>query len=48
MKHTITVEKRTSKAGKEYYVLVITWENGYKFETFLNNEQSFIIMNVCK
>lgn len=48
MKHTLEVVKRMSKAGKEYFVLVITFENGYKFETFLNNEQAFIITNVCK
>lgn len=38
----VIVEK-TSKAGKPYKVLQVTFPNGYVFETFLNNEQSFII-----
>lgn len=38
----VIVEK-TSKAGKPYKVLLISFPNGYVFETFLNNEQSFII-----
>lgn len=38
----VIVEK-TSKAGKPYKVLQITFPNGYVFETFLNNEQSYII-----
>ena len=38
----VIVEK-TSKAGKPYKVLQITFPNGYVFETYLNNEQSYII-----
>lgn len=38
----VIVEKN-SKAGKPYKVLQITFPNGYIFETFLNNEQAFII-----
>ena len=37
------IVERTSKAGKLYKVLQITFPNGYVFETFLNNEQSYII-----
>lgn len=36
-------EVRTSKAGRPYNVLVIVFENGYRFEAFLNNEQAFIL-----
>lgn len=40
-------EKRLSKkSGKEYVVLVIEFENGYKLETFLTNEQNFILADV--
>lgn len=39
-------DNRTSKAGKPYTVLVIVFENGYKLETFLNNEQNFILRDV--
>ena len=38
----VIVEK-ISKAGKPYKVLQVTFPNGYVFETFLNDEQSFII-----
>lgn len=37
------IVERTSKVGKLYKVLQITFPNGYVFETFLNNEQSYII-----
>ena len=37
------IVERTSKAGRLYKVLQITFPNGYVFETFLNNEQSYII-----
>lgn len=39
-------EDRTSKAGRAYTVLVILFDNGYQFETFLNNEQAFILRDV--
>lgn len=39
----VSIEKRTSKAGKDYHVLVVRFKNGYKFESFLNNDQYFII-----
>ena len=35
---------QTSK--KEYYRLVIIFKNGYKFTSFLNNEQLFILKSV--
>lgn len=45
--YNITIEQRTSKkSGNSYNVLIIEFENGYKFETFLNNEQYFIIANI--
>lgn len=37
---------RTSKAGKSYCVLVIVFDNGYKLETFLTNEQQFILRDI--
>lgn len=41
------IEKRVSKkSGSMYSVLVITFKNGYKFETFLNNEQVYIIGSI--
>ncbi len=39
-------EVRTSKSGKPYNVLIVIFENGYQFETFLNNEQAFILKDV--
>ena len=38
------IESRVSgKTGKPYKVLVLKFENGYIMETFLNNEQAFIL-----
>lgn len=37
------VVEKVSKAGKSYKVLKVTFANGYVFETYLNNEQSYII-----
>ena len=37
------VVEKVSKAGKPYKVLKVTFANGYVFETYLNNEQSYII-----
>ena len=39
-------EQRVSKAGREYQVLVIVFENGYKLETFLTNEQQYVLADV--
>lgn len=40
-------EKRYSeKKGKYYEVLVLIFENNYKMEVFLSNEQQFIIGSV--
>lgn len=38
----VVVEK-TSKAGKPYKVLQVTFPNGYVLETFLKTEQAYII-----
>lgn len=38
--------ERVSKAGRTYQVLVIEFENGYKYETFLSNEQQYILADV--
>lgn len=42
----LKVEERTSKAGRPYYMLVITFKNGYVFETILNREQAYIITSL--
>ena len=40
-------EQRVSKkSGNSYEVIVFVFENGYKFESFLNNEQAFILHEV--
>lgn len=39
-------ENRTSKNGREYQVLVLFFENGYKMDVFLSNEQQFILNNI--
>lgn len=39
----VRVEERTSKNGRPYYMLVVTFDNGYQFETLLSKEQAFII-----
>lgn len=40
-------ENRVSKrTGNAYQVIVIVFENGYHLETFLNNEQQYILANV--
>ena len=38
----VVVEK-TSKAGKSYKVLQVTFPNGYVLETFLKTEQAYIL-----
>lgn len=39
-------ENRVSKNGNAYQVLVIVFSSGYKFESFLSNEQQFILNSV--
>lgn len=39
----VRVEERVSKNSKTYYMLVVTFQNGYQFETLLTKEQAFII-----
>ena len=40
-------ENRVSnKTGNPYQVLVLVFENGYKLEQFLSNEQQFILADV--
>ena len=38
-------ENRVSKAGNLYQVLVVEFPNGYKFESYLNNEQQFVLVD---
>lgn len=38
--------QKTSKAGKPYQTLVIKFSNGYELETFLSNEQQYILKDV--
>lgn len=45
----VELETRTSsKTNRPYQVLVISFENGYKLEQFLNNEQKFIIESIAQ
>lgn len=39
----LTVKDCVSSKGKPYSVLEIHFDNGYVFNTFLNNEQKFCI-----
>lgn len=40
-------ENRVSKkTGNAYQVLVLVFENGYKMDTFLSNEQQYILNEV--
>lgn len=40
-------ERRVSaKKGTTYEVLVLNFDNGYKLDTFLTNEQLFILKDV--
>jgi hypothetical protein len=32
-------ERQSSKTNRPYYVLVVTMQTGYQFETFLNKDQ---------
>lgn len=36
----------SNKSGREYTVLVLVFENGYKLDVFLSNEQQFILKDV--
>lgn len=37
------MEKKISKEGKEYEVLIITFPNGYEKKVFLENAEKFLI-----
>lgn len=39
-------EEKTSKKGNVYQVLVMVFDNGYKLEQFLTNEQIFILGHI--
>lgn len=41
------VERRLSKkSGSEYEVLVLEFENGFKMDVFMTNEQKFILSTI--
>lgn len=45
----VVIETRMSqKSQKEYYVLILEFKNGYKHESFLNNEQLFILSTLAQ
>lgn len=48
MKYRLSIVENVSKNGKPYKQLVIEFENGYKFTTFLNNEQHFILSQLLE
>lgn len=39
-------QERISKAGNPYQVIVVVFDNDYKLESFLNNEQQYILAGV--
>lgn len=39
----IRIDSRTSKSGNPYKVLVLHFDNGYEYETFINKEEEFCI-----
>lgn len=39
------IVQRTSKNGNLYHMIVLTFENGYTCELFVNNEQYFCIVH---
>lgn len=39
----IKIVDKTSKSGNPYSTLNLCFDNGYTFETFLNNEQKMLI-----
>jgi hypothetical protein len=39
-------QKRVSKQGNSYEVMVIVFDNSYELEVFLTNEQRFILSKV--
>lgn len=45
---SVSVDTRKSvKNNKDYSVLILEFENGYKHESFLNNEQAFILGQIA-
>lgn len=43
-----SIVEKTSKAGKPYYMLSLRFNTGYVYETFLNNEQYFILSGLLE
>lgn len=39
----VSLVTKKSKLGNDYTVLQVVFQNGYKFESFLKDEQLFII-----
>lgn len=37
---------KSKKNGMEYQMLVIVFENGYVYKTFINDEQKFILKDI--
>lgn len=48
LKISATYETRISSKDKEYNVLVITFENGYKKTVFLDHAEQFMINGLAK
>lgn len=46
VKEMFREQRVSSKSGKTYYVLVQVFSNGYIFESFLTNEQNYILASV--
>lgn len=46
VKEVYREERVSKKSGNKYQMLVVVFANGYKLETFLNNEQQYILNEV--
>ena len=46
IKEVYREERISKKSGNKYQMLVIVFENGYKYESFLSNEQQYILKDV--
>lgn len=45
VKEMYVAELQSKRTGKPYYNLVVRFESGYTFQTFLNDEQKFALVS---
>lgn len=46
VKNVSLVRKRSSRTGNEYTQFEVEFTSGYKYSTFLNSEQLYILSNL--